>query len=82
MEGRSHTLLTLEVAATRGFRVIGVVISHTGGELSTADAANLCALREELGSQLVGEVPPLTPDADVPSDAIDFDAIVSAMTNS
>ncbi len=78
----NHTLLTLEAAATRGFRVIGVVISHTGGELSTADAANLCALREELGSQLVGEVPPLTPDADVPSDAIDFDAIVSAMTNS
>ena len=75
----NHTLLTLEAAAARDLRVIGVVISHAGGEISAADAANLGALREELGNRLVGEVPPLASDADVPSDAIDVDAIARAL---
>jgi dethiobiotin synthetase len=75
----NHTLLTLEASAARGLPVIGVVISHAGGELSAADAANLSALREELGSQLVGEVRPLAPDGGVPPDAIDFDAIADAI---
>jgi hypothetical protein len=43
-----------------------VVISHSGGRLSAADATNLEALRDALGSTLVGEIPPLregqTPD--------------------
>ena len=71
----NHTQLTLEAAAGRGLPVIGVVISHAGGALRSADAANLATLRESLGGQLVGEVPPLEPDAGVPAGAIDFDAI-------
>lgn len=55
----NHTLLTLEVAGTRGARVAGVVISHADGALSEADAANLDALRDSLGDRLVGEIPPL-----------------------
>ena len=36
----NHTLLTLEAAVARGLPVAGVVVSHAGGELSPADAAN------------------------------------------
>ena len=55
----NHTLLTLEAAAARGLDVLGVVISHADGELSSADSANLVALRDALGPRLLGEVPPL-----------------------
>jgi dethiobiotin synthetase len=62
----NHTLLTLEAAEARSLPVAGVVISHSGGRLSAADAANLEALRDALGAILVGEIPPLregqTPD--------------------
>jgi dethiobiotin synthetase len=55
----NHTLLTLEAAEARSLPLAGVVISHSGGPLSAPDQANLEALREALGSALVGEIPPL-----------------------
>jgi dethiobiotin synthetase len=76
----NHTLLTLEATAARSLPLIGVVISHAGGVLSSADAANLAALRDELGDRLIGEIPPLESGARVPSDSIDFDAVTSALT--
>ena len=51
----NHTLLTLEVAVARGLPVAGVVISHHE-PISAADAANLEALREALGSGLLAEL--------------------------
>lgn len=56
----NHTRLSLEFAQQRGLEVVGVVISHADGVLSTADAANLGALRSLLGDQLLGEIPPNT----------------------
>jgi hypothetical protein len=53
-----------------------VVISHGPRAISTADAANLDALRELLGSRLVGELEPLSPEASVPRGAIDLNALV------
>jgi dethiobiotin synthetase len=78
----NHTLLTLEAAAGHGLPVVGVVISHAGGELSAADTANLSALRAELGKRLVGEIPPLEPNAGVPADAIDFDIVTPKLITS
>ena len=60
----------------RGLSVAGVVISHAGGPLFDADAANLEALRRALDSALVGEIPPLAPSQHPPSDAIDLDALL------
>ncbi len=72
----NHTLLTLEAARARGIRVAGVVFSHAGGTLARADAANLGALRAELGELLVGEIPPLRTSEAPAADAIDLDAIL------
>ncbi len=74
----NHTLLTLEAIEARGLPLAGVVISHAGGALSDADAANLGALREELGSRLVGEIPPLEPGAVPADDALDLEALIRA----
>jgi dethiobiotin synthetase len=41
----NHTLLTVEAAAARGLRVLGVAISHTEPELPDAERRNLDALR-------------------------------------
>jgi dethiobiotin synthetase len=71
----NHTCLTLEVAASKQLPVLGVIISHAGGPLSAADAANLSGLKEILGAQLIGEIPPLGPAESVPLDAIDIDAL-------
>ena len=64
----NHTRLSLEVAGARGLAVIGVVISHGAAPLPAADLANLGALRVELGSRLLGEIPTLArgqlPDPD------------------
>ncbi|MBW2288090.1 MAG: dethiobiotin synthase [Deltaproteobacteria bacterium] len=73
----NHTLLTLEAAAARGLDVIGVVISHVDGALSVADAANLELLRDALGEQLIGEIPPLAPGSDAPADAINVDRVLA-----
>jgi dethiobiotin synthetase len=72
----NHTLLTLEAARARGLRVAGVVISHPGGALTRADAANLGALRAALGEALVGEIPPLREGETPAADAIDLDAVL------
>lgn len=74
----NHTRLTLEAAAARGLRVAGVVISHGAASLSSADAANLDALRVELGSRLVGEIPPFDPGGGAPPGSLDVDAILAA----
>jgi dethiobiotin synthetase len=72
----NHTLLTLEAAVARGLPVVGVVISHCGGRLSAADAENLEALRDALGTTLVGEIPPLV-DGETPGeDAIDLERVL------
>ena len=44
----NHTLLTLEAAAARGLRVLGVAISHTCASPGNADLRNLDALRARL----------------------------------
>jgi dethiobiotin synthetase len=72
----NHTQLTLEALERRGLDLAGVVISHGPRAISTADAANLDALRELLGSRLVGELEPLSPEASVPRGAIDLSALV------
>lgn len=73
----NHTLLSLEAAVARGLSVAGVVISHSAGVLSAADAANLGELRGALGSALVGEIPPLGPDEEPGAAAIDVDRLLS-----
>jgi len=72
----NHTLLTLEALERRGLVLAGVVVCHSGGPLSDADAANLEALRAALGPQLVGEIPPLAPGAQPDADALDLDALL------
>ena len=72
----NHTLLTLEAAERRGLALAGVVVSHTAGSLSDADAANLGALREALGPSLVGEIPPLGPGETPPPGAIDLERLL------
>lgn len=75
----NHTRLALEAIARRGLELAGVVVSHSNGLLSAADAANLEALREELGGRLLGEILALPPDAAPPRDAIDVDRLLGAL---
>lgn len=75
----NHTLLTLEAAVARGLSIAGVVVSHAGGPISGADAANLEALRAALGAALVGEIPPLPAGAQPPADALDVDALLAGL---
>ena len=72
----NHTLLTLEALQRRGLALACVVVCHSGGPLSHADAANLAALRAALGALLVGEIPPLAPGAQPDTDALDLDALL------
>jgi dethiobiotin synthetase len=74
----NHTRLTLDTARARGLAVAGVVISHAGGALSPADAANLAELRGELGARLVGEIPPLAAGELPARDHLDLDALISS----
>jgi dethiobiotin synthetase len=73
----NHTRLTLEAARARGLHVAGVVVSHVDGPLSDADAKNLAWLRHELGTLVVGEIPPLERGAQPASNAIDVDALLA-----
>ena len=75
----NHTALTLEVAASRALPVLGVVISHVDGPISSADASNLLALKQFLGSRLIGEILPLAPTEAPPSDAIDIGALTQRL---
>lgn len=78
----NHTRLSLEVARTRGKRVIGVVISHADGVVSPADAANLEALRDDAGFRVMGEIPPLDRIGPSISDHLDIDGIFAASSAS
>ena len=75
----NHTLLSLEAATERGLAVAGVVISHADGELSAASLANLGALREALGSALLGELPPFTGNAPAADAQIDVERLLDAL---
>lgn len=76
----NHTALTLRELDRRGIECIGVVVSHAGGELSPADAANLEALRQLLGDLLVGEIPPLEGATASAADHLDLDRIDARLT--
>jgi len=71
----NHTLLSVEAAEQRGLTVAGVVISHATGPLSDADTLNLMALRDALGTRLIGEIPPLVGHALPAEGAIDLDRL-------
>ena len=75
----NHTALTLEVAASKGLPVLGVIISHEGGPISAADASNLLVLKKLLGDRLIGEIPPLGPTEAPPGGAIDIDALTQRL---
>jgi dethiobiotin synthetase len=49
-------LLTLEAAARRGLRVVGLVVSHTTRDLPPADRRNLELLLERLPVPFLGEL--------------------------
>jgi dethiobiotin synthetase len=67
----NHTRLTLEAAADRDLRVVGVVVSHTEPALSAADRANLDLLVRELPAPFLGELlygaETIRPSADIPA---------------
>lgn len=73
----NHTLLTLEAIERRGLPLAGIVVSHGPRRISGAEEENLVALRELLGTRLVGEIEPVSPEASVPADAIRVDALIS-----
>lgn len=75
----NHTLLTLEAARSRGLDVAGVVISCSGGALSQADAANLQALRVELGPLLLGEIPPLPESGEADATGIELGPLLARL---
>ena len=75
----NHTLLTLEAAAARQLDVVGVVISHPNGPLPAADAANLGALRQQLGPLCLGEIPPLLAGQAPARDALDLERLLSRL---
>ena len=74
----NHTRLTLEALAARGLALAGVVISHGATPIPAADGENLAALRRELGTRLVGEVPPLAPGELPGAGCLDLDALLRA----
>ena len=55
----NHTRLTLEACDARGLEVAGVVVSHSTGSITQADAHNLNVLKRSLGTRLIGEVGPV-----------------------
>jgi dethiobiotin synthetase len=75
----NHTLLTLEAIERRGLALAGVVISHGVRAISSADRANLAALRTALGERLAGEIESLPPEVAVPRGAIDLTRLLAAV---
>ena len=73
----NHTRLTLEVARLRGLAVAGVVVCHTAGPLSEADAANLEELRRDPGAPWLGEITPLAPGEAPRVGQLDLDRLLS-----
>jgi dethiobiotin synthetase len=79
----NHSLLTVSELERQGLECVGVVVSHAGGVLSDADAANLGDLRRLLGDRLLGEIPPLPGEAPQADPAlIDLDRLDAALTRS
>ena len=72
----NHTRLTLEVAQGRGLAVAGVVVSHAGEPISSAEQRNLDHLRESLGPLWLGELPRLAEGEPAPEAAIDVGALI------
>ena len=68
----NHTWLSLEAAERAGVAVAGLVISHSTGRLSDADAANLEVLRREPRAPWLGEIPPLAPGETPAADVLDL----------
>ena len=52
----NHTLLTLEVARTRGLRVVGVVINETAPPQTLAEETNLVELQKRMQVPLLATV--------------------------
>jgi dethiobiotin synthetase len=74
----NHTQLTLEVARGRGLEIAGVVVSHGGEPISSAERSNLDHLRDSLGPLWLGELPRLAAGAEPPAGAIDLAALIRA----
>jgi dethiobiotin synthetase len=53
----NHTRLTLEVATRARLPLLGVILSHTTGDLPIGDRENLELLRRVLGPRLLAELP-------------------------
>jgi dethiobiotin synthetase len=75
----NHTRLTLAYAHLRGLRVIGVVVSYSGGPLSAADRANLDALRGDPGAPWLGEIPPFAPGQPADASQLDVSTVLTAL---
>jgi len=73
----NHTRLTLDCLERAGLALAGVVISHSGGPLSQADALNLEALRSELGDRLVGEIRPLAAGCEPEPGMLELDRLLA-----
>jgi len=73
----NHTLLTLEACTARGLDVLGVVVSHSNGRLSDADARNLEVLKRSLGDRLIGEILPQEPGEEADPRDAGLDAVLS-----
>lgn len=73
----NHTRLSVEAARARGLAVVGVVLSHAGGALSDADAANLEELRRDPAAPILGEIPALAPGECPGPGLLDLDALLS-----
>ena len=72
----NHTLLSLEAIEGRDLDCAGVVISHSAGPTSPADEKNLSALRSQLGTKLLGELPALGPNTDPGRDWLDCERLL------
>lgn len=71
----NHTLLSLAELERQKLPCVGVVISHSGGPLSPAETKNLSGLKARLGTQLLGELPPIQSGAP-PTDWLDLDRLI------
>jgi len=74
----NHTLLTLEVARSRGLPLAGVVVSDGPEPISAPDRRNLDHLRERLGALWLGELPRLEEGAEAPAAWIRLDEVSRA----
>ena len=72
----NHTLLSLREVERQGLVLAGVILSEAGGPLSQADRLNLEALRGELSTRLLGEIPFLAPGRHPHEKAIAIDRLV------